>query len=288
MQHAFHFRLVREPARDFQRRRFDRAETQPQRLQTAQGEAAVVGRDGTADDLSRRAEPFVDRVVAHGDRAEQQVAVAADVFRDGLHRDVHAVRERVEEYAGRPRVVEHDRRAARVRSLGDRGHVLHFHRHRAGALGPDEARVRPDELRDRAAHRRFVEIRFDAEAREERRGQLLVRPIDAARDEDVVATLQQREVDQRDRGLAAGREDRVPAALELANAGRQLERRRRAVEAVGIADALLIPRVADVGRGREERGRSAMDRRGQRTIAFGHAGLGVEQPSLPGRLHLPS
>ena len=79
------------------------------------------------DYLLRDAETLVEGVVADSDRAEQQVAVAADVFGDGLHGDVDAMSEGVEEHAGGPGVVDHNFYVARV-SGGDNGwDVLNLH-----------------------------------------------------------------------------------------------------------------------------------------------------------------
>ena len=82
-----------------------------------------------------------------GDGAEQQVAVAADVLGERLHADVDAVGEGVEQDAGGVRVVERDRDVARVGGRDDGGHVLHFHRDRAGRLGPNERGVVANQLR---------------------------------------------------------------------------------------------------------------------------------------------
>ena len=49
--------------------------------------------------------------------------MAADVFRRRVHADVDAVIERAKAEQRRPRVVEHDACAARVRDCGDRGNV---------------------------------------------------------------------------------------------------------------------------------------------------------------------
>ena len=108
MQDALDFDAAGEPLRDFQRGVFDGREAHGERLQSAEGEAAIVGRTIAAENLLGGADFLVQIFVADRDRAEEQIAVAADIFRERLHGDVDAVFEGVEEDAGGPGVVEHD------------------------------------------------------------------------------------------------------------------------------------------------------------------------------------
>ena len=61
-----------------------------------------------------------------GDQSDQDVGVAADVFRAGVQRDVRATCKRRKTQWRRPRVVEHHERALGVRDFGNRRDVLHF------------------------------------------------------------------------------------------------------------------------------------------------------------------
>ena len=89
------------------------------RAQAAQPEEAIVGRCGDAH-VGPQAMQRRKRVVVRDDRAEQHVRMAADVFGRRMHRHVDAVVERAKAKRRRPRVVEHDPRAALVRGVGDR------------------------------------------------------------------------------------------------------------------------------------------------------------------------
>src|SRR6266481_5401762 len=127
MQDEFDFGAIGKPFGYSECRVFDGGEAHGQRLQAAESEAAIVGRHRKTKHLLRDAETLVDGVIANGDRAEQQVAVAADVFGDGLHGNVDAMSEGVEEHAGGPGVVDHNFYVARV-SGGDNGwDVLNLH-----------------------------------------------------------------------------------------------------------------------------------------------------------------
>src|SRR5271170_751126 len=92
-------------------------------------------------------------------------------------------------------------------------------------------------------------------------------------------------MDERDGGLSTGSEDGVRAALEFADAGGEFERGGSAVEAVGVADAMLIPSVGDHGGGRKKGGRAAEGGGGQRAIARGDFRVGVDEFGLPGFGH---
>ena len=91
------------------------------------------------------------------------------------------MREGVEQHAGGIGVVQRHRYAARVRRLADGRHVLHFHRHRAGAFGPDQRGVRTNERGDAGADERIVGLDLDAQALEHAGGHFLVGTVGAVR-----------------------------------------------------------------------------------------------------------
>ena len=91
---------------------------------------------------------------------------------------------------------------------------------------------------------RRVVRHLDAEALEEHVGEVPVGPVDAFRQQDVVSAPEQGEINERERGLAAGHDERPVAVLELAHAGRELAGGRRSVLAVGVGEVVLVPRVA--------------------------------------------
>src|SRR5208337_5618560 len=81
--------------------------------------------------------------------------------------------------------------------------------------------------------------------------------------------------------LPAGGKNGVSAGFELTNARGEFEDRGRAVEAVGIADAELVPGVADGGSGGKHRGRAAIDGRGEGAVALGDFRVGMDEFGLP-------
>src|SRR5438132_8883135 len=93
MKHEFDFRSSREPLCQSKRGFFDRGKAHRESFQPAESERAIVWRSGAAKQLMRKPDFLIRRVVAHGDRPEKKVAVATNVFRQGLHRHVNAVSE---------------------------------------------------------------------------------------------------------------------------------------------------------------------------------------------------
>ncbi len=169
MQDALDFDAAGEPLGDFEGGVFDGGEADGQRLEAAEGEAGIVGRDVAAEDLLGGADFLVEIFVADCYGAEEQVAVTADIFREGLHGYVDAMFEGVEEDAGGPGVVEDDFYVFRVGGGDDCGDVLDLHRDGLGAFGPNEARVFANQVGDSGADSRIVEGGGDAEAREDGR-----------------------------------------------------------------------------------------------------------------------
>jgi len=100
------FRARGEPPGDGECGRFDGCEADGEGLESTEGKAAVVGRDGRADELLSFAQAAIERLVAYGDGAQKNIAVAPDVLGKSLHGDIDAVREGVEKNASGPGVVE--------------------------------------------------------------------------------------------------------------------------------------------------------------------------------------
>jgi hypothetical protein len=150
-------------------------------------------------------------------------------------------------------------------ALADGRQVRHFHRHRTRRLGPDQLRVRLDQLGDAGADQRIVVARGDAEVARQPASQFAVRVVDVLRQQHVVAGLQQREIDHRDRRQAARRQQAVFAAFDLGQPRFQREGGRRAVQAVGIG-VLVFPLAERMLRDvLEQHGRGVVDRaRGRR------------------------
>lgn len=71
---------------------------------------------------------LIEGLVANGDRAEKEIAVAADIFSESLHGDIHAVGECVKVNSCGPSVIEDYESTRLVSGFGDGGNVLDFHR----------------------------------------------------------------------------------------------------------------------------------------------------------------
>ena len=98
-------------------------------------------------------------------------------------------------------------------------------------------RVRADELRDAGADHRVVRFDFDVEAGEQVVGDFAAVAVGAFGHEGVRAGVAVDEIDERDGGLAAGDDERVAGLFDLGDAGGELERGGRAVDAVGVRAA---------------------------------------------------
>ena len=135
------------------------------------------------------------------------------------------------------------------------GNVLHLERQRAGALGVDERRVRPHQLRDAGADGRVVVGGLDAEPPQRPVADLARRLIDRVGDQDVVARLGERQQCCRDGRGAGRRQPRARPAFQLRDGRLQRLRGGRAAPAVGVA---LVAPLEAVERP-EEDGRAAVD-----------------------------
>jgi len=77
----------------------------------------------------------------------------------------------------------------------DGGEVLNFHGDGARAFAPNEPGVFPDQGRNSGADGRVVEIGRDTKAGEKAQGEFAVGVIDAGRNENVIAGLEESEID---------------------------------------------------------------------------------------------
>ena len=162
----------------------------PHRAQAAQPEEHVLRSGAERRRVEGRAQ-LLPAALVRRDHAEQQVGMAAEVFRAGLDRDIDAARMRREEQRRRPGVVHHHDRVARMRDRRDRRNVLHLERQRARRLGEHHARVRLEQAGDVRAEQRVVVGRLDAEALQHRVAEIARRAIDRVRDQQVVAGSQE-------------------------------------------------------------------------------------------------
>ena len=114
-----------------------------------------------------------------------------------------------------------------------------LHRHRPGRFQPDQLRGRSDGSRQRRGVERVVEAMADAPG-----GQLVLRKhlrraVHVGGQQHFVAGPQQRNVHHHDGRQAARRQQRVAAAFERGDALLERERRRRAMQPVGVARLAL-------------------------------------------------
>ena len=101
--------------------------------------------------------------------------------------DIAAMGEDVEVAPARPGVVDDNERAGFMRGLGDRRHVLHFHRLRVRAFAIDDARRGTNEGRDGSAQQRVIIFDDDAPVLEQRVAEGAHRRIDAVYHQEMIA-----------------------------------------------------------------------------------------------------
>ena len=137
-------------------------------------------------------------------------------IRQGLHADIDAVPERVEQHAGAVGVIDRHGDLARVRGCDNRRHVLDLHGDRPGTFGPDQRRVVAKPRGDAAADERVVALDVDVEAGHHAPGKVAMRTVDRVRNQRVVAGLAAREIHQRDGRLSARHHEGVARVLDSA------------------------------------------------------------------------
>ena len=146
MQHPFHTGLRIQPFCHRQGRSFQRVQTNRQGLQSPQGQRAIIRRNCQTQLLVNRAQFRIGRVISRRYAAQQKITVPADIFRQGLHRDIDAMREGVKQHTGCVGVVQGHGHAFGMCGLNDGRHILDFHCHRAWAFTPNQRRIRANEV----------------------------------------------------------------------------------------------------------------------------------------------
>ena len=271
--------------RDPQSRVLDLAQAHGERFHSAQRQTTVIRRHGAAQHLLVRADLFPSACILHRHRSQQQVAMSAHVFRKGLHGDVNPMSEGVEVHARGPGVVQDNRRPVCMRRFADRGHILHFHGDGAGTLAPDQPRVLFDERGQLVTEKRIVVTDLNSEPAQHVVGKLAIGPVDAPRQQDMIARVEEGEVNQRNGALAAGRNQSAITAFQLADPGCEFHCGRRAIETVGVADFILVPVVANGGGVWEYGCGRAIDGDVEGAKSFGQASIEVDQLGFPAFVH---
>ena len=277
VQHLCDLRALRPPARQRAAGLVCGGVAQWQAWQRAQHRFHIVAGHAPAHAHVSGAQAQVQRCVARRHRAHQHIAAAGRVFGQRVDRHIDTARctlrihidlERIERQPRAPGVVERNASAGRTRRTQQVGQVGKFHRHRAGRLQPDQPRRRCQHRGQRVRIHRIVEAVRDAPGGEFVARQILARLVRVARNQHLVASAQQGQVGQGDRRQSARHQQRLQATFERGDARFERERRRRAVQAVGVA-GLFLP-LARVQRGgvREDHGRS-LEHAGLRRVEAG-------------------
>ena len=226
----------------------------------------------------RQRQPPVQRLVPAGDRAHQHVGAARGVLGQRMHRQVHrqalAQVEGIEGQARAPGVVQRDERLRRA--LAHPPHqtaqVRELQRDRARRLQPDQPGGGRQRRLQRGHVHRVVDPVRDAPGLELVRGKAAARAVDVVGQQQLVAAGQQRDVDQRDRRQAAGRQQDMVRALQRGQPRLQRQRGGRAVQAVGVA-AAVDPLGAAQRLDRREEHRRGLVHRGQLGIEARRRGV---------------
>ena len=80
MQHLRDQRVINQPFCNLKGVSFQYVQPNSQRLQPAQGQATVIGRDGKAQLLIDWSKPVIGMFVTRRNRAKQEITVTAHVF----------------------------------------------------------------------------------------------------------------------------------------------------------------------------------------------------------------
>ncbi|MCY1519606.1 hypothetical protein D9M68_543600 [compost metagenome] len=227
MQHPRHLGPLAQPFGDFARAAVVRRQPHRQARQPAQHQVAVIGGHAPAHQHAGAPQAVVQRIVACHHRAHQHIAAARLVLGQRLHRDIDTLVEGVEVDAARPGVVDRRQHALRLRGGNDGIGIGHFHRHRTRRLHPDQARLGTDHCGHASGVHRVVVAHRHAVVARQPFAMVPVGAVDVVRHQHVVAALEQREVDQRNRrqpgrqqqGMARAFDQRQVLAQRLAGRG---------------------------------------------------------------------
>ncbi|OUE07412.1 hypothetical protein CMsap09_00590 [Clavibacter michiganensis] len=239
LQEARHRERVRRVPLDAQRQGLDalpqeeRAERRGRRAEPGRDDLAGVRDEGTAAvavgpagaaegalGLGQVREELRPRGPVEGaavdDHAAEHRSVSREELARGVHHHVGAVLDRAEQVRGRERVVDHERQAVPVRDVRDAREVEQVVLRVRDGLAEQHARRGRDPAGPLVEVAVVVhEVDPDAEPAEVLAEEAAVALVDAARGEDPVAGLQDREKRGGGRRLPAREEDRLGAALEL-------------------------------------------------------------------------
>ena len=135
-----------------------------------------------------------------------------------------------------------------MRYLDDGGNILDLHGHGPGALAPYYSSVCAKFRLDLATCGWRIVAYLHSESAQNVVRQFPVRAINAFRQKDVVAGLEQGQMNQGNCALPPGSDEGAEALLQFANFGGQFQRSWCSIKAVGVADLVLVPVVPGICR----------------------------------------
>ena len=196
------------------------------------------------------------------DIADHHIGMPADVFCRRLDRQIDAARQCRKEDRRAPGIIHQHRRAARVRHLRNRWHVLHFECQRARTLAEHRLGIWAELRGDVRTDQRVVVACFHAVALEHAVAEMAGRPIAAVDHQNMIARTANGKDRRRNRVQAGGHAESPRGAFQRADRFLEATRRRRAAPPIG--ETLLLAARQFRLQGRDvgvEDGRGAIDRR---------------------------
>ncbi len=158
------------------------------------------------------------KTAAVDDRAAERGAVAAEKFRQRMHRDIGAVIERLEQDRGSDRIVDDQRHTVTVRDLRQRLDVAHVAGRIADRLGEHGLGVFVDQPLDRIRPVAVGEAGGDALARHDMREQRVCCSVKLRHRDDIAAAIGHVHKGEMQCGLSGRDRERADAAFELGDA----------------------------------------------------------------------
>ena len=166
MMDPAHRRMRGEQARDREPALVMAAHAQRQGAQAAHQEPAVERRELTAEQREDAGIDPLDQLAPAADHARDHVAVAAQIFRGGMHHEVDAMRERLLKDRAGPGVVGDRHGALAPCRRGQAGEILGLEHH-AGRVFEIQHLGARQGLLDRAGVAAVDEVDLDVEARQQ-------------------------------------------------------------------------------------------------------------------------
>ena len=144
VQYTQHLWPVFKPARHFKPAFLLLFQANGHGARTTQRQPAIIRCREMPHLGGRAAHNLIILFAIHGDGAKQHIRMPADIFRQRLDRNIHAMLEG-HEVVNAPGIVHHHHAARRMRRARNSRHILHFECVAAGALRIDHLSIGADE-----------------------------------------------------------------------------------------------------------------------------------------------